>query len=565
MTAGGLGRGARPYGLPGFARSPVFAAHGMAATAQPLASQIAIDILKAGGSAVDAAIAANAALGLMEPCSCGLGGDLFAIVWDPETSQLCGYNGSGRSPKSRSLDDMKKKAGESGLVPALGSYSVTVPGAVDGWFALHDQFGKLAMHDVLAPAIAYAKDGFPVSPVIAAAWADEMDYLGQAGDVIEELDNARHTFLPNGRAPRAGEIFRNPDLAATLELIAWSGREAFYRGEVAERIDRYMKRIGGDLKLADFADHLGDWVKPGTVSYRGFEVHELPPNGQGYGVLQMLNILKNVVLAQWPRGSAEVLHHMVEAKRLAFEDLAKFYGDPAFYDPPLKELLSETYGRARFARINPDRAMPSPAPGEPAIEGRGDTTYLTVADKSGLMVSLIQSPFLGFGSGLVPDGLGFMLQCRGALFSLKEDSPNLYAPGKRPFHTIIPGFVTKDGKPYMSFGVMGGSMQAQGHVQVLVNIIDYGMDLQAAGDAARFFHHGGAHPTGDAGDPIGVLQVEPGVAAETISRLRAMGHTVEVVDDGLVFGGYQAIRRNPETGIYEGATEMRKDGLAIGY
>ncbi len=306
-------------------------------------------------------------------------------------------------------------------------------------------------------------------------------------------------------------------------------------------------------------------MQPGTVRYRGYDVHELPPNGQGYAVLQMLNMLKNVDLARWPRGSAEVLHYLVEAKRLAFEDLAKFYGDPAFYEPPLAALLSDAYGRQRFAGIDPQRAMPSAGPGEPAIEGKGDTTYLTVADGSGMMVSLIQSPYLGFGSGLVPDGLGFMLQCRGALFSLKEGSPNLYAPAKRPFHTIIPGFVTRDGEPYMSFGVMGGSMQAQGHVQVLVNILDYGMDLQAAGDAARFFHHGGNQPTGEAGDPVGLLRVEPGIAPETIERLRAMGHRVEIETEGAWFGGYEAIRRDPETGVYEGATEMRKDGQAVGY
>jgi gamma-glutamyltranspeptidase / glutathione hydrolase len=559
-----LGAGSRPYGLPGLARNAVFAEHGMAATAHPQASRIAIDVLEAGGSAVDAAIAANAALGLMEPTACGIGGDLFAIVWDSRSGRLYGYNGSGRSPKSRSLAAMRKRAGPANLVPFLGSYSVTVPGAVDGWFALHEQFGKQPMREILSPAIAAAKAGFAVTPVIAALWAENMAALAGAGG-IEEFENAHHTYLVGGHAPRAGDVFRNPDLAASYELIAREGRDAFYKGEIARATDSYMKRIKGDLRFEDFAAHRGDWVRPGTTEYRGYEVHELPPNGQGFAVLEMLNILKNVDLAQWGRGSAEVLHYLVEAKRLAYEDLAKFYADPDFYEPPLDALLSDAYGRARFAEIDPTRAMPSPKPGEPAIEAQSDTTYLTVADKAGMMVSLIQSNFSGLGSGLVPDNLGFMLQNRGALFSLKDGSPNLYAPEKRPFHTIIPGFVTKDGKPYISFGLMGGSMQPQGHVQVLVNIIDFGMDLQTAGDAARFFQDGGRQPTGAAGDPVGTLSVEPGVPTATIERLRALGHVVEVVDDGGVFGGYQAIRRDLKTGIYEGATEMRKDGEAIGY
>ncbi len=567
MTAGGedIGGGARPYGLPSFARSSVFARHGMAATAQPLASQIAIDILKAGGSAVDAAIAANAALGLMEPVSCGIGGDLFAIVWDPRANKLYGFNGSGRSPRSRGLAEMRKKAGPAGMVPSVGSYSVTVPGAVDGWYQLHEQFGRRPMHELLAPAITHARDGFPVSPVIAEAWAADMASLADAGDLIEEFDNARHTFLADGRAPRAGEIFRNPDLAATLETIAKNGRDAFYTGKLAHVIATYMERLQGDLGLEDLAAHAGEWVRPGHVSYRGHDVYELPPNGQGFAVLEMLNILKNVDLTRWGRGSAEVIHYLVEAKRLAYEDLAKFYADPDFYDAPLDGLVSEAYGAERFALIDPKRALKDPGPGVPAIEGPGDTTYLSVADESGMMVSLIQSNFAGFGSGLVPDGLGFMLQNRGALFSLQDGSANIYAPGKRPFHTIIPGFVMKDGEPYMSFGLMGGSMQPQGHVQVLVNIIDYGMDLQAAGDAARFFHFGGRQPDGARADPNGTLQVEPGIPVETVERLRAMRHSVEIVDDGVVFGGYQAIRRDPATGVYEGATEMRKDGLAIGY
>ena len=460
---------------------------------------------------------------------------------------------------------MRKRAGASGLVPFLGSYAVTVPGAVDGWFALHEQFGKLAMHELLTPAIKYAREGFPVSPVIALQWISDFSALAGAGNLVEEFDNAHHTYLVNGQPPGAGRIFKNADLAATLEMIAKDGRDAFYKGEIAQTIDAYMKRIHGDLRFEDLADHRGEWVRPGHVDYRGFEVYELPPNGQGFAVLEMLSMLKNVELTQWDRGSPDVFHFLIEAKRLAYEDLAKFYGDPEFYEPPIEALLSDAYGRKRFSLIDPKRAMRSPAAGDLATDGKGDTTYLTVADKAGMMVSLIQSNFAGFGSGLVPDHLGFMLQNRGALFSLNDSSPNLYAPAKRPFHTIIPGFVIKDDKPYMSFGLMGGSMQPQGHVQVLINIIDFGIDLQAAGDAARFFHSGGHQPTGEAGDPLGVVQVEPGVSPAAVEGLRKRGHNVVVNDDGFVYGGYQAIRRDAKTGVYEGATEMRKDGLAIGY
>ncbi len=566
----GIGPGARPVGAD-WSRSPVYAANGMAATAQPLASQVAIDILKKGGTAVDAAIAANAALGLMEPTGCGIGGDLFAIVFDPKTKKLYGINGSGRAPMGRTLEETKAKSaaimGEGRGIPPLGHLPVTVPGTVDAWEQLHLRFGKLPMKTVLAPAISYAKNGFPVSPVIAMYFERNLAGFERRLPMIGEFDNARRTYFSNG-APKAGSIFRNPDLAKTYELIARGGADAFYRGPVAKTIDAYMRRIGGDLRYEDFAAHRSEWAEPQCVDYRGVSVCELPPNGQGFAALQMLNILKNVDLKQWPRGSAEAIHYMTEAKRLAFEDVARFYADPAFSPAPLEWLLSDSYGRERFALIDPRKAMATPSPGTPpagALDKASDTTYFTVADKDGMMISIIQSNYRGMGSGLVPDGLGFMLHDRGELFSLDPDHPNAYQPGKRPFQTIIPAFAMKNGEPWLAFGVMGGGMQPQGHVQIIVNLVDYGMNLQEAGDAARFHHEGGRQPTGIDGDPKGVLQLEPGVPADAVAKLKTMGHRVEIVDDGIVFGGYQAIAREPGTGVYAGATEMRKDGTVAGY
>ncbi len=563
-----LGPGARPVGAD-WSRSPVIAQHGIAATAQPLASQIAIDILKKGGSAVDAAIAVNAALGLMEPTGCGVGGDLFAIVWDPKTERLYGLNGSGRSPMGRSLEETRAKSaavvGEGKGIPPLGHLPVTVPGTVAAWGDLHQRFGKLPMRTILAPAISYAREGFPVSPVIAMYLERNLAGFERRLSMIDEFDNARATYFAEG-APKAGAIFRNPDLARTYEIIAKKGPSAFYRGEIARTMDAYFRRIGADLRYQDFADHASEWVDPGCVDYRGYSVCELPPNGQGFAALQMLNILKNLDLEKFPRGGAEVFHYMVEAKRLAFEDAARYYADPAFSNTPVDWLLSDDYGRQRFALIDPGKAMANPAPGvAPALEGKGDTTYFTVADKDGMMVSLIQSNYRGMGSGLVADGLGFMFQDRGELFNLDANHPNAYRPGKRPFQTIIPAFVLKDGKPWLSFGLMGGGMQPQGHVQVLVNLIDYGMNLQEAGDAARFHHDGGRQPTGVDADLMGVLELEPGVPEATRKKLQAMGHKVEIVDNGIVFGGYQAIMRDHENGVYVGATEMRKDGTVAGY
>ncbi len=548
----------------GFAtRAPVIARHGMAATAQPLATMVAIDILKRGGSAVDAAIAANATLGLMESPSCGIGGDLFAIVWDPKTKKLYGLNASGRSPAGRTLAQLKAKLGDKTLIPKYGTLSVTVPGAVDGWYELHDRFGKLPMDQVLAPAIGYAREGFPVSQLIAYYLRRNFEGFEKDRDLIEEFDNAKRTFLIDGRTPQQGETFRNPDLAHTYELIAKGGRDAFYKGPIAKTMDAYFRRIGGDLRYEDFAKHESEWVDPVSVNYRGYDLYELPPNTQGVAALEMLKILEGFDLRKMGRNSADALHVMVEAKRLAFADLAQYFADPAFYRAPIKTLISDSYIMQRRALIHMDRANENIGPGEVKLS-QGDTTYLTAADKDGMMISLIQSNYRGMGSGLVADGLGFMFQDRGELFHLDPSHPNVYAPGKRPFHTIIPAFVMKDGKPFMSYGVMGGDMQPQGHVQILVNMIDFGLNIQEAGDAARFRHYNGPEPTGEpAKGPTGTLQVESGISPETRRALERRGHTLEPGDGS--FGGYQAIMRDPETGAYWGASEMRKDGAAMGY
>jgi gamma-glutamyltranspeptidase/glutathione hydrolase len=547
-------------------RSPVIAQHGMAATAHPLATQVALDILKAGGSAVDAAIAANAALGLMEPVGNGIGGDLYAIIWDPQSERLYGLNASGRSPKGMTLEDIRQHIGEGAeLLPPFGAIPVTVPGAVDGWFEMHERFGRLGMDKVLAPAIRYAREGHPLTQLIAFYWERNMHILEARFDdnPLNEIDNARATYYVNGRAPREGEIFRNPDLARTYEMLAREGRDAFYKGEIARTIDAYMKRIGGYLRYEDMAAHESEWVEPATVNYRGYDIYQLPPNTQGVAALQMLKILEGFDLAGMGFGSAESIHVQVEAKRLAFEDRARFYVDTDFYDVPLEWLLSDEYADERRALISMDRAMDGPLEHGAAPINQGDTTYLVTADKDGMMVSLIQSNYRGMGSGLVPDGLGFMLQDRGQLFHLDPDHPNGYAPGKRPFHTIIPGFAMKDGEPWLAFGVMGGGMQPQGHVQILVNMIDYGMNVQEAGDAARWQHYGSTEPTGEAQRDRGRVHLESGISDETRAGLEARGHTLGGPDGG--FGGYQAIMWDRENGVYHGASEMRKDGAAQGY
>ena len=491
------GRGDREVGLNLASRSAVLAQNGIAATSHPLASQIAIDILKQGGTAVDAAIAANAALGLMEPTGCGIGGDLYAIVWDPATSQLYGLNASGRSPLGLSYNDMLGllKANNWDEIPDRGSYSVSVPGAVDGWFELHEKFGKLDMKTILNPSIQYARHGFPITQLIASYWKTNNNAFHRASSMIEELENYQNTLLIDGKPPVEGQVFRNPDLATTYEKIALGGRDVFYKGELADVMDAYMKRIGGPLRKADLEAHISDWVEPVSVNYRGYDVYELPPNGQGIAALQMLNILEGYDLTSMGHNSADYLHVHTEAKKLAFEDRARFYADMDFYDVPLTGLLSKEYAAERRALIHMDKALDQVDHGDPRLL-HGDTIYLTVADKNGMMVSLIQSNYKGLGSGLVPDGLGFMLQDRGALFTMEEGHPNVYAPGKRPFHTIIPAFVMKDGEPFMSFGLMGGPMQPQGHAQIITNIVDFGMNVQEAGDAARYQHAGSSQPTG---------------------------------------------------------------------
>ncbi len=568
---GQVSRGDRYSGAPWATRSPVIAQHGMAATEQPLASLAAIDILKKGGSAMDAAIAANACIGLMQPVLNGIGGDLFAIVWDPKTKQLYGYNGSGRAPMGRDLARMTaeveaawKRAGKpyQAHIPPMGSLPITVPGAVDAWFALHGKFGKLPMADDLAPAIGYATHGFPITQLIALYWKGNMAAFEKNKALIEELDNARATYLVDGRTPEEGEIFRNPDLAHTLSLISKGGRDAYYKGPIAHTIDAYFKRIGGDLRYEDFAAHHGEWVTPLSVNYRGYDVHELPPNGQGAAVLQMLQILKGYDLKKMGAGSADTLTAMFEAKRLAYEDLAKWYADPAFVKVPMKGLLSDAYADERRKLIDLVHANANFGPGDPRLHD-GDTIYLTTADKDGMMVSLIQSNYRGMGSGLVADHLGFMFQDRGELYSLDPKAANVYAPGKRPFQTIIPGFVTKDGQPFLSFGLMGGDMQPQGHVQVLTDIIDFGMNIQEAGDAARWRHFGGSEPTGEASSGVGTVEMETGFDPAVKAELEKRGYKIAPGTGG--FGGYQAILWDAKHHVYWGASEMRKDGEAIGY
>ncbi len=532
-------------------RSEVIATHGMACTSQPLATQVALDILKAGGNAIDAAIAANALLGLVEPTGNGVGGDLFAIVWDAETKQLYGLNASGRSPRSLTLEYFREKGYEK--IPAYGPLSVSVPGCVDGWFELHERFGKLNMDQILKPAISYAREGFPVSELIAYYWAGNARSLSRYPNVSE-------VYMPGGMAPAKGEIFRNPYLASTLELIAEGGRDAFYKGEIARAIDVFMKEQGGFLSYEDLAGHSSEWVKPVSSNYRGYDVWELPPNGQGIAALQILNILEQFDIAAMGFGSSEYIHHFVEAKKLAFEDRAMYYADPAFNELPVDELISKEYAVKRAGMINPDRASRNLDAGE--ME-HGNTIYLTVADVKGNMVSLIQSNFRGLGSGMCPPGLGFILQDRGELFTLTEGHYNVYEPGKRPFHTIIPAFITKDGLPFMSFGVMGGSMQPQGHAQIVVNMIDFGMNLQEAGDAPRIRHDGSSQPTGSKMSDGGEVNLESGIPYESIRELMDLGHHIQNSHGG--FGGYQAIMWDAKHGVYYGASESRKDGQAAGY
>ncbi len=532
-------------------RSEVIAQHAMAATSQPLATQVAIDIMRRGGNAIDAAIAANACLGLMEPTGNGIGGDLFVIVWDAKTQKLYGLNGSGRSPRALTLKEFERRGLKS--IPPFGPLPVTVPGCVDGWFELHKRFGKLPMAEVLAPAIRYAREGFPVSEVIAQGWA--------GGARLRRYPGFAEVYLPGGRAPRKGEIFRNPMLADTLELIAKGGRDEFYQGKIARTIDAFMRKHGGYLRYEDLAAHRSEWVEPVSTSYRGYRLWELPPNGQGIAALQILNILEGFDLKSAGFGSADHLHWFVEAKKLAFEDRARFYADPAFEEIPVSRLVSKEYAAER-RRLIRSRAARSYPPGKMEPEA-GDTIYLTTADSERNMVSLIQSNYRGFGSGMCPTGLGFCLQDRGQLFDLQPGRKNSYAPGKRPFHTIIPAFVTKDGKPFLSFGVMGGATQPQGHAQIVINLVDFGMNFQEAGDAPRVVHSGSSQPTGERMTDGGVVHLETGFGWESIRRLLRRGHRVDYALG--VYGGYQGIGYDAAHDLYYGASESRKDGQAAGY
>ena len=534
-------------------RSVVLGQNGMVATSHPLATQIGLDILKSGGNAIDAAIAANAALGLMEPTGCGIGGDLFAIVWDNKTKKLYGLNASGRSPESLTLKYFEKQ--KSTKIPSFGPLPVSVPGAVDGWFELHGKFGSKPMGEILQPAIDYAEKGFPLTELIAWYMNRSVPFFISRG-----FPNIEDTYMGQngGKLPKEGEIYKNPYLANTYRKIAEGGRDAFYKGDIAKTIGAFIKEQGGFLSAKDLAKHKSEWVEPVSINYRGYDVWELPPNGQGIAALQMLEILEGYDLSNIAFGSAEHLHLFTEAKKLAFEDRAKYYADMDFFDVPVEELLSEDYAASRRAQIT-DRAGRYKA-GEISA---GETIYMTVADIDGNMISLIQSNYRGMGSGMAPPKLGFMLQDRGELFSLKRGQANTYEPGKRPFHTIIPAFVTKDGKPFMSFGVMGGDFQPMGHTQIIMNVVDFGMNIQEAGDAPRWDHTGGASPMGAVSENTGTVRVESGIPYTTIRDLMGMGHRIGIARG--VYGGYQAILWDDVNKVYHGASESRKDGQAAGY
>ena len=536
-------------------RPDVIAEHGMVASSHPLATQIGLDILKNGGNAIDAAIATNAALGLMEPTGNGIGGDFFAIVWDAETEQLYGYNGSGRSPQSLTLDWFIENGYSE--IPPHGPLPVSVPGTIDGWFALHDRFGELEMSAILQPTIDYARNGHPVAELIAYYW-------NRSVPILSEFPGFTEQFTIDGRAPREGEIWKNPNLANTLQAVAEGGRDAFYKGDIARTIGAYMAEHGGFLSYEDMAAHTGNWVEPVSSSYRGYDVWELPPNGQGIAALQILNILEGFDMAGYGFGSPEHVHLFTEAKKLAFEDRARFYADPEFADIDVDWLISKEYAAERRKLIDMDRAAREVPAGDSRLND-ADTIYLSTADKDGNMVSLIQSNYRGMGSGMAPTGLGFILQDRGEMFVLKPDHPNRFEPGKRPFTTIIPAFITKDGKPWVSFGLMGGGMQPQGHAQIVMNLIDFGMKIQEAGDAPRIHHRGSTEPVGQ-NTPMtdgGTLNLESGFSYETIRALMKKGHRIQWSLGP--FGGYQAVMKDHEFGVYRGATESRKDGQAAGY
>ena len=532
-------------------RSEVIASNGMVATSHPLASQVGIDILKNGGNAIDAAIAANAAIGLMEPTGNGIGGDLFAIIWIEKEKKLYGLNASGRSPSDLDLDFFKTNNYSS--IPAYGPLPVSVPGCVDGWFELNERFGSMKMSDILKPAIDYAENGFPVTELVSY-------YMELASNNFIKYPNFKETYFIDGASPKKGELFKNIHLANTLRVIASEGRKGFYEGEIAKIISEFIQEQGGFLSYDDLKNHKSEWVEPVSTNYRGYDVWELPPNGQGIAALQILNLLEGFDIKSMGFGSAEYIHHFVEAKKIAFADRAKYYADPDFNKIPTQYLISKEYSNKRRAEINPNKAAKSV---QAVNLENGDTIYLTTADSDGNMVSLIQSNYRGMGSGMVPPGLGFMLQDRGELFSLEEGHFNVYEPNKRPFHTIIPAFITKNNKPYVSFGLMGGAMQPQGHAQIVINLIDFGMNLQEAGDAPRIRHQSSEQPTGGFMKDGGQLAIEQGFDYKEIRELIKKGHNI-IYDLGS-FGGYQAIMIDYISKIYFGASESRKDGSAIGY
>jgi gamma-glutamyltranspeptidase / glutathione hydrolase len=543
-----------PYGYRASRRSVVMAPHGMVATSQPLAAQAGIDILKSGGNAIDAAIAVNATLGVVEPMSCGIGGDLFAIVWDAKSQSLSGLNASGRSPYAASIDYFTGKGYE--YIPDKGPLNWSVPGCVDGWECLLNRFGSKSYRDILSTAIDYAENGFPVSDIISRDWSESTS-------LISPWPGSVKAYMPNGESPKAGDVFKNPDLARSYRALADGGRDAFYAGDITDLILAYSDEIGGLFSKADFSDHFSTWDDPVNTDYRGYTVWELPPNGQGIAALQMLNILEGFDLQGYGYQTTDTLHLQIEAKKLAYADRAVYYSDMAFTDVPVQELISKGYADTQRERIDPRKAMMDVAAGDPILK-QGDTVYLTVVDKDRNAVSFIQSIFRGFGSGIVPPGTGFPIQNRGQLFALDPQHRNALHPHKRPFQTIIPAMVTKDNKPLISLGLMGGDMQPQGHAQVLCNFIDFGMDIQEAGDAPRFYHSGSATPTGA---PMalngGTVALEPGIKDDVAHALVEMGH--QVVQSIHGFGGYQAIMIDPKSGMLHGASEPRKDGCAIGY
>ena len=537
-------------------RSVVIAPHGMVATSHPLAAQIGLDVLKRGGNAVDAAIATSAAMGLMEPTSCGIGGDLYAIVWAAKTQKLHGLNASGRAPGKATLAYFKEKGLKE--IPTTGPLSWSVPGCVDGWDELRQKFGTLGFKELLAPSIAYAEEGVAVPEVIAGYWRS-----------VEKMRDPgmRETFLiadgkGTGHSPKAGEVFKNPHLARSYRLIADGGRDAYYKGDIAAKLVALSDKVGGLFALKDFADHKSEWVQPVKTTYRGYDIWEIPPPGQGIAALQMLNLLEPYDLKKLGPTSPDYWHLMTEATKLAYADRAKFYTDPVFARVPVAGLISKEYAAERGKLIDPKKALTDLSAGDPKL-GMSETIYLCVVDKDRNCVSLIQSNYGGFGSGLSAPGTGFGIQNRGCLFALDENHANKLEPGKRPFHTIIPAMATKDGKPWLTFGVMGGDMQPQGHVQVLVNLIDFGMNVQQAGEAPRIEHVGSASPTGKSAQGGGTIKAEAGIPDEVIAELTRRGHKVERVK--VNGGGYQAILIDPATGMLHGGSEARKDGAAVGY